>query len=236
MVEPPQATALDDISNPSGRYCLGCGYALQGLSHRQCPECGRPFNPRDPLTTAAHPVRDSRIVLAKVGMILTIGLGILSVAAILVSSNGVDPILRWVAGIVLFPFIVLLLIAALSPSVPLTPRRRATGIACAAVLISTVVADWPFRVAFELHRPALNRVVARVRSGEISSSSGPISVGMFRFKSFRTAQNGNLGLQMTGDAGGGIFLVHSPRQSSRIWHNTNWEQNLLGGWFRVHED
>ncbi len=29
------------------RFCLDCGYALHGLSANRCPECGRPFNPRD---------------------------------------------------------------------------------------------------------------------------------------------------------------------------------------------
>jgi hypothetical protein len=30
--------------------CLGCGYLLRGLESRQCPECGRPFDPANPTT------------------------------------------------------------------------------------------------------------------------------------------------------------------------------------------
>jgi hypothetical protein len=232
----PDAAALAVISNVSDRYCLGCGYALQGLGRYRCPECGRPFNPQDPLTTAAHPTWDSRIALAKTSKILTVWLGIAAGAAFVASATGVDPLLLFLAAFILFPFIVVLLIAVLRPSVPLSPRRRAAGIACAALLISIVVTDWPFRVVFELHRPALNRIVARVRSGQLSTSAGPVSVGLFQFRGLRMATNGNLGLQLTGGAGGGTFLVYSPQQSTWIWYNTNWEQKLRGGWFRVYED
>ena len=73
-------------------------------------------------------------------------------------------------------------------------------------------------------------------SGQLSTSSGPVNVGLFRFQNFRMATNGNFGFQLTGGAGGGIFLVYSPQRTTWIWYNTNWEQNLLGGWYRVYED
>jgi hypothetical protein len=31
-------------------FCLGCGYALRGLPETRCPECGRGFDPRKPMT------------------------------------------------------------------------------------------------------------------------------------------------------------------------------------------
>jgi hypothetical protein len=33
---------------PQEAKCLGCGYPLRGLPQHTCPECGRPFDPRDP--------------------------------------------------------------------------------------------------------------------------------------------------------------------------------------------
>lgn len=30
------------------RYCLDCSYVLDGLPENRCPECARPFDPRDP--------------------------------------------------------------------------------------------------------------------------------------------------------------------------------------------
>jgi hypothetical protein len=37
--------------------CLGCGYDLRGLTSRQCPECGRAFNPADPATMGPRGLR-----------------------------------------------------------------------------------------------------------------------------------------------------------------------------------
>src|SRR5687768_4748701 len=40
--------------------CLDCGYALRGLRSRRCPECGRAFDPADPLTIRL-PNRQARL-------------------------------------------------------------------------------------------------------------------------------------------------------------------------------
>jgi hypothetical protein len=32
------------------RFCLGCDYHIDGLPEPRCPECGRKFDPADPLT------------------------------------------------------------------------------------------------------------------------------------------------------------------------------------------
>src|ERR1700742_3497043 len=40
--------------------CLGCGYALRGLSAARCPECGLAFDPADPETmNVGRPVPDA---------------------------------------------------------------------------------------------------------------------------------------------------------------------------------
>ena len=35
---------------PDDALCLTCNYALRGLDARRCPECGRAFDPDDPMT------------------------------------------------------------------------------------------------------------------------------------------------------------------------------------------
>jgi hypothetical protein len=42
------------------RFCLTCGYALHGLSEPRCPECGQPFDPKDPRTfVRKQPIRSA---------------------------------------------------------------------------------------------------------------------------------------------------------------------------------
>jgi hypothetical protein len=45
---------------PDEAMCLGCGYALRGLSSARCPECGRGFDPADLETmNVGRPVPDA---------------------------------------------------------------------------------------------------------------------------------------------------------------------------------
>ena len=48
---PPQPLAESRGQDFTDRArCLGCGYALRGLAEPRCPECGRTFDPNDPMT------------------------------------------------------------------------------------------------------------------------------------------------------------------------------------------
>lgn len=48
----PQRDARDSRRHPR---CLDCGYRLVGLSEPICPECGRPFNPKNEYTFSTKP-------------------------------------------------------------------------------------------------------------------------------------------------------------------------------------
>jgi hypothetical protein len=54
---------LDGSTCGSHRYCLTCGYILDGLPEARCPECGRGFDPADPETFAVR-VRSGAATLA----------------------------------------------------------------------------------------------------------------------------------------------------------------------------
>jgi hypothetical protein len=218
------------------RFCLFCRYNLAGLAAHECPECGRAFDPADPSTTAAHPtIVDDRFLYARTAQVLTICVGLMSIAAVFICALGADVLLRWVAGVLLSPLLLVLLLTALHPAAPLSRRWRTSGVLAAAALTSIIVLDWPFRITFELHRPAMNRAAQQIRSGQLAPGT-PMSVGVFSFRDVRTTPEGNIGFQLTGGPGGGEFLVHRAAASTWVWYNTNWEQNLLGGWFRVYED
>ena len=40
---------------PPQVFCRGCGYPLAGIDQARCPECGRPFDPDEPLTYLTAP-------------------------------------------------------------------------------------------------------------------------------------------------------------------------------------
>jgi hypothetical protein len=44
-----------DQTTSASMYCRQCGYQLAGLSQSRCPECGRPFDPRNPRTFLRWP-------------------------------------------------------------------------------------------------------------------------------------------------------------------------------------
>jgi hypothetical protein len=227
----------------SPRFCLSCRYNLAGLVTRECPECARPFDPADPTTTAEHPTLDERLLYARAAKVLTVAMAIIAAAAAIICALGTDSLLRWIVGVLLSPLVLLLLFMACQPSAPLTPRWRLSGVLAAVVFISIIVIDWPFRITFELHRPAMNRAAAQIRAGQLATggpttapTTAPTTIGLFSFINVRTTPEGNIGFQLTGGPGGGEFLVHRARGSTWVWYNTNWEQNLLGGWYRVYED
>ena len=43
-------TEVAKVDHQEQGFCLGCGYALRGLTETRCPECGRAFDPFDPRT------------------------------------------------------------------------------------------------------------------------------------------------------------------------------------------
>ena len=45
-------------------YCLRCLYPLFALASRTCPECGRPFDPRDPATFGSRSRRPFMVWVA----------------------------------------------------------------------------------------------------------------------------------------------------------------------------
>jgi hypothetical protein len=47
-------------SEEQERYCLSCRHSLRGLASRECPECGRAFDPGDKRTFAETNRRDPR--------------------------------------------------------------------------------------------------------------------------------------------------------------------------------
>lgn len=217
------------------RYCIGCHYPLVGLAANRCPECGDVFHPSNPRTTLPFPIPPMWIRMGSTARFLMYGAGIAAGIAFLASWFGVEPIWLWLVGLLGLPPVMLLMLLVAMPPVHLSVRNRITALVLVVLLASIIPTGWPYQIGFLIHRPALDRFVQRIHAGELPADSGPVHVGLMRFRQVRT-EEGNIGLQFSGGDGGGIYFVHKARGSTRVWVNTNWEQALGGGWFRVYED
>lgn len=71
-----------------GGSCIGCGYALRGLSSGRCPECGREFDPNNPATFhQGQPIsRLSRLVLRPISVIW-VGLALIGMCLTLLATR-----------------------------------------------------------------------------------------------------------------------------------------------------
>lgn len=66
------------MGTADAKRCLGCGYILEGLPEPRCPECGRAFDPHDPVTYAAHRISGLPYLAAAAGagLLFPAGLGL----------------------------------------------------------------------------------------------------------------------------------------------------------------
>jgi hypothetical protein len=223
------------VSSVARRYCLDCRHPLDPAGSSACPECGRAFDPRDPRSTRASAdggfARAFEDLARAAAWVIATG----AVAATIAIALGFSPIWILLLSCASTPVVLLAALAALLPSRRLSMRRRATILASTALLASVVATGWPLRAMFELHRDALDRLAASIASGAAAPAS-PFTVGIMRFKRVRLLSDGTIGLQLSGDAGGGIYLVRPASAARRIWINTNWEHDWGGGWWEVYED
>ena len=225
------------------RYCLGCGFQLAPGIDDRCPECGRPFDRNDQRTTSPTPKGHAfwfgLRTLAHLG---SGALGVLGLLAFLWLFVGGDVLLAFILGLPILALVApAVLILAAIPRVPLSRRSRTLAV-LAVLFFGAVVAplpagvDWPLRLSFAVHRSSLDAFADRLESTPTDAlAGGGERIGMFSFK--RVARHrGNLGLQVSGHAGGGQFLVRRGPDSDHVWFNTNWEVELGGGWWFVYQD
>lgn len=237
---PPGAAAT------SCRFCLGCGYALTATAGSPCPECGRAFDPTNPRTTAASPRGHRlRMGLRRTTLVLLSGLAAAGLLGVAWGFTGGDPLVTVVFGLpLLIPAIALVALVSIRSN-PIGWRTRLAGLAAAALLISVVLPgleghDWPLRASIRLHHAGLNRIASEVSSLDDDALEGRTArTGLLRIR--RIARwKGNLGLQLSGDAGGGVFLVRPSADwtpsACTLWMNTNWTIDLGDGWWLVEQD
>lgn len=215
------------------RSCKDCGYRLRQLQQDACPECGRDFDPNDVRTTLGSPNWNPWKLLGSfyTGLVLMIG-GVASAATVL-SFLAFDPLIYKLITFAMSVLMLPLVIMTLIPRVETRFRTRLIGLASVALLLSVAFTDWPLRVSFAFHRPALEVHARKFLAGETVTT--PTTFGLFTVIEV-TYHQGNVGYQLTGGAGGGTFLVLKDPSNEFVWINTNWEWALGADWFHVYQD
>ena len=232
------------MPGPIDRFCRGCGHPLAGLRSPICPECGRGFDPDDPRTTVDSPKPWRRTIAALVRPLIVFNV-LVAISVVVANGRGFDPLLGYLIAIGLSPVLLLPLAAVPFPSLPLKRRWRVLAVLAPLAILTTLLTDWPVRAAFEFHRSSFVAEADRIRANPTPAAtgagvgdlrSGPTRVGAFSVLQIRETPDGNLGFQLTGNAGGGVYLVEAKPGSRFIWWNTNWETDLGGGWWLVYQD
>lgn len=226
----------DKLDDKAFRFCLGCSHPLAGVTEARCPECGRTFDPLDERSTASSPYPVRR-VLARIGKA---AIGCMAVAAV-----GLALVNAWGGAWFLMEFMLAFMCApvatvsvgfALIPRIPLSARWRMAAFAAPLLIASVLLTGWPFRLVFELHRGRLDAAVREIEAGNIDVPAGRMRIGMLTIVAIEQTPGGNLGFQLSGNRGGGVFLVHPSPHGTFLWFNPNWTESLGDGWWRVEQD
>ena len=154
-------------------------------------------------------------------------------AATVMSFLAFDPMIYKLITFAMSLVIVPLLIMTVIPRIETKFRTRIIGLASVALLLSVAFTDWPLRVSFAFHRPALEVHAETFLAGEPVTT--PTRFGLFTVMEVKYHQ-GNVGYQLTGGGWGGTFLVLKDPSNDFVWINTNWEWALGGDWFHVSQN
>jgi hypothetical protein len=173
-------------SLPNTVRCLKCGYALRDLPADRCPECGRPFDPADRRTFAVGSLPLLRFFARppkKWHVLMTIAITIYLLLGRATPMGAMGLFIPLSCCVMIFLPLLLLsyglrLVATLKIRYPAAqPGNAATPArfrwyslpACALLVASTSLYNWPLAICFAVSRPAFEREVARLTDQSASA-------------------------------------------------------------------
>jgi len=223
----------------SAIFCRTCGYALRGLGSRRCPECGGRFDPNDPRTYARRSdprQTDPRESWWAVSFVL----GVVVIALAFASVAAMDPVMLLLPSCVALPFAFGFTIGWLASEFPRTSRegrgKRIAVVAGLFVLAASIpVTNWPLRVSFMFHRPALERLANLVQAGRTPGL--PCRVGLYTIEGVdATSYGSTIGLHIDTDPAGpaGFYRTATPVQTPPA-NEWSWV-HLSDHWWLIYED
>ena len=127
------------------------------------------------------------------------------------------------------------LVIMILPWPHISTKTRGVSICTIAVLILSLWTWWPFKLSVYLHMPALNTYIQSIEESGTRPEKGWNRIGILFFNDVNEYK-GNIGLQLSGGDGGGMFLVHHQENAPNAWFNTNWEIKLNTHWTFVYLD
>ncbi len=219
----------------SHRYCIKCLYELDGIQSRYCPECGKIFDRDNPKTWSRYPRAHAWTVIAKFAKALHVLLVVSTCVILILIAIGFDRLLVLLMGFSLTPLIMILLVIMILPWPHISAKTRVTSAFTVAVLILSLWTWWPFKLSVYFHGPALHAYIQSIEQSGTIPEKGWNRIGILFFNDV-DEYNGNIGLQLSGNDGGGMFLVHHHADPKSVWINTNWEIELNKNWTFVYQD
>lgn len=180
------------FATDSPARCLGCGYSLNALVERRCPECGRPFDPGDPATYRGKDRDIWQLLDRPPGRFSRYGM--LTAAIALLIDSAWPGGTFCLASLVFFVGLVTAAVWLMRALVRMTevllgrgpwpsgPREWQAWAAVPAIALLTVAllwADVPLRLVFFASRPAMDRWAAHAMQAPVGTKLPDGWVGLY---------------------------------------------------------
>jgi len=198
------------IAAPS-KYCLGCWYALDGLSEPRCPECGRRFDPADDESYSAYPNPRHLRSFGKL-LLLMLGLMAIEIPCVWITYEAVSGLSAAFLSIILIP---LANLVALFTFILRRPRLTAKAlIAVAAVFF--LIQSWQGVLLIQTRYEA-NKIIAYLNDHFAKTEEYPTNFTNYQFVFSTNVQR--FQLERGCPADGGYRLVwYVATPSTSHWH------------------
>ncbi|MEW6252996.1 MAG: hypothetical protein AB1716_20350, partial [Planctomycetota bacterium] len=200
--EGPGAPSVTLVTPPEFALCRNCNYLLRGLPEPRCPECGQPFDPRDPATMnlgkrISPRTRRWLLPFGRKHVVAVVGAAVLTLIACVPPGTYfllLFPLTFFWVGVVawwLMRVLAGVIIALHYRQPPLWRYPHARRWLVTPLVFATMIAllsfEVPFRVGFWISRPALDRFALSVLD-QAAASHPDRRVGLYRAEDINVHQ------------------------------------------------
>ncbi len=197
--------------------CISCGYLLHGLTRQVCPECGQPFDEKDPRTFRVRGTESGSLEWAMPPSKFEVAIPPFF-AGIYIFGNsfpggamewlGFEAIGVFVIGVMLLGYAVFRFAGRISDirshrdliarglRLPENRRRWRWFVlpVCLGIFLSVCLTDWPLRSRFEMSRAAFEQVLSQTTPSDVEISVNR-RIGFYGVRSIRLDPSGHAIIQ-----------------------------------------